>query len=147
MYQCHSEMPEVELSCPTQDYYTYTVTSELSVFLQTDSWFQPVLQHDAWKWAGPSWDTVSSKRQIQTLTVPELSLLPRETHGHCCLGVTASSLTELSLLFRLSLTLFLFFWYFYLKVFGGNVHHAVLCQMWVCGVPSWEDQLHWPGNA
>lgn len=136
-------------SCPTQDDYTYSVTSELSLslLLQTDSCSPPVLQHDTWRWAGPSWGMVSSKRAFQSLTIPELSLPLTETHYHRCLGIAASSPTEPQtawltwvFAFHICSLLLIFSW-------SSGVHHAVLCQVWVCGLPSWEDQLHWPGNS
>lgn len=56
-------------SGPTQDHYTYAVTSELSVTVspslslcrQTAG--QPVGWHGPWKGVGPLWDKVSSKTQ------------------------------------------------------------------------------------
>ena len=110
------------------------------------------------------WGLVScEERQVQRVS-PELSLSAAATNLFYCLGVllpTSSALSHKPLPLSssprapLPCSWFLSL-YFYLKVFWSclsvcvkkrpGCQHAVVCEVWVRGLPSGEDQLHRPGR-
>lgn len=133
----------------TQGDYTYTVTSDLSDPLSLSScrWTAGLSQsssvvrgsglvhHGPWcQVRVPEFDSPRSKF---TTNRDRLSLLSGSNR------LSLSCLTEPDL-FKLFFSL-IFSWRFFRE--RTVVHHAVLCQVWVCGLSSGEDQLHWSGNT
>lgn len=88
----------------------------------------------------PKFDSPTSKF---TTTGDGASLLP----GSRCHFLRWAAWTELNLIAAWSFSILFSTPFFFFSKEGTVVHHAVLCQVRVCGLSSWEDQLHWPGNT
>lgn len=139
----------------TQGDYTYTVTSDLSDPLslspcrrtaglsQSSSLVRGsgLVHHGPWcQVRVPEFDSPRSKF---TTDRDRLSLLS----GSDCQFPHWAAWPNLICFWPVFKLLF-FSWYFPEGFFRERtVHHAVLCQVWVCGLSSGEDQLHWSGNT